>query len=100
MGPTLLQLLRRVGLRGDDEARAHPRAVCAQREQSGDAAAVDDASRANDEGIRALAQVDGLRDEDKRADRAGVATTLASLRADDVDPRSEAALDLCRQRLL
>lgn len=89
------------GLIGEDEAGADPDGAGAHHESSSDGLAVGDAAGSDDldgaagEGRLVLvADLDNGGDEDGGGDVAGVAATLTTLGADDVDANVEALLDV------
>lgn len=97
----LLVALGGAGLDGSDEAGADPDGLGAPHERSGEAAAVGDTAGSDDvDGLAgqrrgaALALVDDGGDEDRGGDRAGVATALTALGADDVDALRESLVDV------
>jgi hypothetical protein len=89
------------GLGGQNETGADPDSAGTEHESSGDTLSIEQATGSNDlnglAGHRALVSLDQLddsRDENCGGNITGVATTLASLGADDVNSEFKALLDM------
>lgn len=92
---------RRTGFLGQDETRTDPDGAGAESESRGETLAVEETACGDDlhglagqRACLALAELCDSRNEDSRGDITGVATTLATLRANEIDAEIEAFLDM------